>query len=161
VAVHLFASLCVCEHSKVFKLYHILPQNARSRYVPQILKKHYVFNPPAVQEAIKKAHDPLGFNIVGQSQALLQKIGQNIQNVQDKLHLEGLAAQPPTSTVSQALNAASNLLSVPAFTLLVADIFRPLLIDLCVRWIDNNGLDEVDRFVALCFLVEPYEEVFP
>ncbi|KAF8758346.1 ATPase [Rhizoctonia solani] len=33
--------------------------------------------------------------------------------------------------------------------------------DLCARWLDDDDVDEVDRLVALCLLVEPYEEIFP
>ncbi|KAG9103872.1 hypothetical protein FRC06_007401 [Ceratobasidium sp. 370] len=114
-----------------------------------------------VQDAINTAHDPLEFDIVGQSHALLLKIGQNVPNAQDRLSIEGLLAQPQNSNIPQALNAVSNLLTVPALTLLIAEMFRPLLIDLCARWVDNDQLDDVDRFVALCLLVEPYEEIFP
>ncbi|KAG9127474.1 hypothetical protein FRC07_013283 [Ceratobasidium sp. 392] len=114
-----------------------------------------------VQDVINTAKDPLGFNIVGQCHALLHKIGQNIQNVQDRLDIEALLANPSNSTARKALSAISNLLVVPSLTLLVSDMFRPLLIDLCARWVDNDQLSNIDRFVALCLLVEPYEEIFP
>ncbi|KAG8724797.1 hypothetical protein FRC12_024266, partial [Ceratobasidium sp. 428] len=114
-----------------------------------------------VQEAINIAHNPLEFDIIGQSRALLLKLGQNVQNAQDRLNIEGLLSQLSEPNVSQALNAISNLLATPALTLLVADMFRPLLIDLCARWVENDQLSDVDRFAALCLLVEPYEEVFP
>lgn len=114
-----------------------------------------------MQDPLVSACNPLQFNLVGQSHTLLLKIGQSIKNVQDKQHLEGILNQPPTSTVSQALNAASNLLVVPAFTLFVADTFRPLLIDLCARWLEHDELDTLDRFSALCLLAEPYQEIFP
>ncbi|QRV86470.1 AAA domain protein [Ceratobasidium sp. AG-Ba] len=115
----------------------------------------------SVRDAINSAHDPLQFDIIGQSHALLLKIGEYIQNAQTRLVIEGLLAQTPSATVSQALDAVSELMATPAFTLIVADLFRPLVIDLCARWIDNNRLDDVDRFVALCLLVEPHEEIFP
>lgn len=52
-------------------------------------------------------------------------------------------------------------MTIPAFTALVADTFRPVLMDLCARLLYDESVDEVDRLVALCLLVEPYEEIFP
>ncbi|CAE6347638.1 unnamed protein product [Rhizoctonia solani] len=112
-------------------------------------------------DALMGAYDPLKFDLIGQSQALLHKIEHYTQATPAKACLESALNDSPQLNVPKALCAISRLMSAPAFTVLVADNFGPLLMDLCARWLDDDGIDEVDRLVALCLLVEPYEEVFP
>lgn len=58
------------------------------------------------------------------------------------------------------LNCISQLLLVPSFSLTVVSKFRPILLDLAARWLhDENHLE--DKFVALCLLIQPHEELFP
>ncbi|KAF9651347.1 P-loop containing nucleoside triphosphate hydrolase protein [Thelephora ganbajun] len=65
-----------------------------------------------------------------------------------------------TTTTRGLLDALSQLLVTPAFTLLVAHEFRPVLFDLCARWLLVDGrTDEI--LVALCLLLEPHPELFP
>jgi midasin len=49
---------------------------------------------------------------------------------------------------------------VPAYTQLIATLFRPILIDLCARWLENEDGSE-QYLVALCYLLEVHEELFP
>ncbi|KDQ62541.1 hypothetical protein JAAARDRAFT_189845 [Jaapia argillacea MUCL 33604] len=64
------------------------------------------------------------------------------------------------SSRSDLLHVLSRLLLVPSLTLAVAAAFRPLLIDLCARWLlDGEQGDE--KFTALALLLEPHEELFP
>ncbi|KAI0304299.1 hypothetical protein B0F90DRAFT_1235453 [Multifurca ochricompacta] len=48
-------------------------------------------------------------------------------------------------------------------TAIVADTFRPFLIDLCARWIDSSDSSQAleDKLCALCFLLQPHTEIFP
>ncbi|KAH7340561.1 hypothetical protein B0J17DRAFT_704975 [Rhizoctonia solani] len=112
-------------------------------------------------DTVMGAHDPLKFDLLGQSQVLLHKIKLCTQAIPAKACLEAALNEPSKLNVPEVLCAISQLMSEPAFTVLVSDTFRPLLMDLCARWLDNNSIDEVDRLVALCLLVEPYEEIFP
>jgi len=64
------------------------------------------------------------------------------------------------TTTRQLLSILSSLLAVPAFTQLVATYFRPILIELCVRWLEG-GQGAEEHLFALCYLVEVHEELFP
>lgn len=62
------------------------------------------------------------------------------------------------------LDAVSRCLSVPQLLESVVDLFRPLLTDLLARWLDDENVDEEvkeERLVALAYVVEVYEEIFP
>lgn len=111
----------------------------------------------SVTDAVARAHNPLSFNFLGQLPALLCKIGHIIQDAK----IEAALSHSQNSSVSAILSAISRLMAVSTFTILIADTFRPILMDLCARWLDDDLIDEVDKLVALCSLVEPYEEVFP
>jgi midasin len=39
-------------------------------------------------------------------------------------------------------------------------LFRPVLMDLCARFLDDDDLLE-DKFVCLANLIQPHEELFP
>ncbi|KAH7907327.1 midasin [Hygrophoropsis aurantiaca] len=96
-------------------------------------------------------HDPININLEKQTQELLSHIGLESDYAQTLLH----SASP-----THLLSNLSHLLSIPSLTLAVAKAFRPLLIDLCARWLtDEENLE--DRFVALCLLIEPHQELFP
>jgi midasin len=95
-------------------------------------------------------HDPLKINLRRQTRVLLSKI----------------PSQSPYSTAllnaphDALLTTLSGLLAVPALTLSVASTFRPILLDLCARWLHDDERIE-DRFVALSLLIQPHEELFP
>ncbi|CAA7261484.1 unnamed protein product [Cyclocybe aegerita] len=96
-------------------------------------------------------HDPLAINLHRQTSRLLTSIPEH-----DHHH----ASLHNASSTRQLLAALSSTLAAPAYTQLVATLFRPLLIDLCARWLEMEG-DEERHLVALCYLVEVHEELFP
>ena len=95
--------------------------------------------------------DPLKMNLSRQTRSLLEKLGTDSQFAS---HIQS------TITTPELLDALSQLLVTPALTLLVAHEFRPILFDLCARWLLVNGhTDEI--LVALCLLLELHPELFP
>ena len=94
---------------------------------------------------------PLTINLHRQTQFLLSKIP---------------SESPYATAVTQApspaalLEILSQLLYLPAFTLIVAKAFRPLLLDLCARWLQDDENIE-NKLVALSLLLEPHEELYP
>lgn len=96
-------------------------------------------------------HDPLAINLRLQTKRLLAEIPPNT------VHYEVLDNAPTTQLLLATL---SNHLALPQFTQLVATLFRPILLDLCVRWIRNENNIE-DALIALSYLLEVHEELFP
>ncbi|KAI1794980.1 midasin [Ganoderma leucocontextum] len=104
----------------------------------------------AMVDQVDVIHDPLRLDLRRQTQKLLGHLGAEspyattLQNVSSK----------------QALfDALSPLLLVPQYTLLVAGLFRPILLDLCARWLHQNA-DKLEKFEALCLLLELYQELY-
>ena len=96
-------------------------------------------------------HDPLAINLRRQTSCLLSSIAPNTP------HYDALKN---VVTTRQLLSNLSSLLAVPAFTQLVATYFRPILTELCVRWLEGEyGMEE--HLFTLCYLVEVHEELFP
>ncbi|KAI6016225.1 hypothetical protein EDC04DRAFT_2881627 [Pisolithus marmoratus] len=63
---------------------------------------------------------------------------------------------------AELLGVLSRCLAEPSLTNIVADLFRPLLLDLCARWLERASNEEEEkRFVAMCLLIENHEELFP
>lgn len=96
-------------------------------------------------------HDPLAINLRRQKRALLSDIPADSPYA---------AALLSARTNTELLAALSALLAEPALTLSIATYFRPILFDLCARWLDDSQNTE-DQLVALCLLVEVHEELFP
>ncbi|EJD43593.1 P-loop containing nucleoside triphosphate hydrolase protein [Auricularia subglabra TFB-10046 SS5] len=91
--------------------------------------------------------DPLALDIGHQSAALNAHLGhQLITTLEPRVDF---------------LNQLSRLLATPAYTLVVAKFFRPLLVDLTCRWLYDDSVAEELRFVALALLIETHEEIFP
>lgn len=94
---------------------------------------------------------PLTINLRRQTRFLLSKIP---------------SESPYTTAITQApspaalLGILSQLLYLPALTLTVAKSFRPLLLDLCARWLQDDENIE-NKLVALSLLLEPHEELYP
>ncbi len=96
-------------------------------------------------------HDPLAINLQRQTKMLLEQLPPSsparvtLQNVPTRADL---------------LTTLSFLLATPNLTLPVATAFRPLLLDLCARWLlDSNRLD--DKLEAFCLILELHPELFP
>jgi midasin len=95
--------------------------------------------------------DPLKMNLGRQTRSLLKKLGTDSRFAS---HIQSI------TTTRELLDVLSQLLMLPAFTLLVAHEFRPILFDLCARWLLVDGrTDEI--LVALSLLLEPHPELFP
>ncbi|KAI0270022.1 midasin [Gloeopeniophorella convolvens] len=60
----------------------------------------------------------------------------------------------------ELLSLASKFLFLPSCTTVVASLFRPLLLDLCARWLENAEAVE-DKLCAFCLLLQPHTELFP
>ncbi|KZV73642.1 hypothetical protein PENSPDRAFT_268056 [Peniophora sp. CONT] len=71
-----------------------------------------------------------------------------------------LRALQNASSRATFLTTLSGALLEPSLTTTIAHAFRPILIDLCSRWLDNRDLVE-EKFEALCLLVQMHEELFP
>ncbi|KAI0081619.1 midasin [Panus rudis PR-1116 ss-1] len=95
-------------------------------------------------------HDPLTINLKLQTQNVLGQIPTD----------SPYATRLKTVTSrSELLQVLSELLAVPALTWTIATAFRPILLDLCARWLQDGG-DEVDRLEALCLLLEVHPEIY-
>lgn len=96
-------------------------------------------------------HDPLVLDLSRQTTALLSSIPRSSVDYDSIVN---------SSTASQLLSALSCALANPCLTKIVAKLFRPLLMDLCARWIDDVENSE-RHLVALAYLVEVHEEIYP
>ncbi|TFK40741.1 midasin nuclear AAA ATPase [Crucibulum laeve] len=96
-------------------------------------------------------HDPLYINLRRQTQLLISMLPANSQYV---------AELTQSSTTRELLTTLSVLLAIPALTQKVATLFRPILLDLCARWLEVEGHTE-EQLVALCYLLEVHEELYP
>lgn len=97
-------------------------------------------------------HDPLDINISRQVNHFLAKLGP-----------ESPYATPLQTSlcgpVESLLSTLSGILSEPSLTLDVEELFRPILFDLCARWLLAEPT--IDQVVALGLLLEVHEELFP
>ena len=95
--------------------------------------------------------DALAFNLELQLQLFLQAVSPSVDT---------LIAQLQASSLPDALCLLSTLLKNPKYTLLVLQNFRPVLLDLCARWLDDESDDEA-KFSAFGFLIPCCEELYP
>ncbi|KAG7088114.1 hypothetical protein E1B28_012139 [Marasmius oreades] len=93
-------------------------------------------------------HNPLTFNVHKQKRKLVAKF--------PSLHVSLFNG----NTLPELLNLLSHLLTVPTFTSSIATLFRPILFDLCARFLEKEGNLE-DEIVSLCLLIQVHEELFP
>lgn len=96
-------------------------------------------------------NDPLAINLSKQTRELLAVLPPESPYVSRI----SLASSPKV-----LLSTLSRLLTVPSLTVPISDLFRPLLVDLCARWLHDQE-DLEDRFIAFCMLIENHEELFP
>ena len=95
--------------------------------------------------------DALAFNLERQLQLFLQAILPSV---------DPLIAQLQASSLPDVLSLLSTLLKKPKYTLLVLQNFRPILLDLCARWLDDE-IDDEAKFSAFGFLSPCCEELYP
>ncbi|KIO05359.1 hypothetical protein M404DRAFT_999966 [Pisolithus tinctorius Marx 270] len=120
----------------------------------------------ASESSDKVFHDPLTINLPKQTRALVAFLSTQSSGHSSPTEDPFLSS---LSTLSAAVTTARELLGVlsrclaePSLTSVVAQLFRPLLIDLCARWLERDSEEEEEkRFVAMCLLIENHEELFP
>ena len=96
-------------------------------------------------------NDPLRLNLGRQTRVLLENISITSNFAADIRN---------ASSTSQLLAILSTLLAAPSLTLTIAALYRPILFDLCSRWLQHKQNTE-DQLVALALLLEVHEELFP
>ncbi|KAH9891844.1 midasin [Cubamyces lactineus] len=101
-----------------------------------------------MEDPCESFRDPLRLNLKRQTQKLLD------------LKTPFSASLKNAASQTALLDVLSNMLSLPQYTMLVASFFRPLLVDLCARWLHQTD-DALDKFEALSMLLEIYPELFP
>ncbi len=95
--------------------------------------------------------DPLSLNPKSQWLAFTSKFPDSFSTPQADL---------VDTSPGDILSLASKFLLLPSCTTIVADTFRPLLLDLCARWLESSDALE-EKLSALCFLLQPHTEIFP
>lgn len=95
--------------------------------------------------------DALAFNLERQLQLFLQAVSPSV---------DPLIPQLQASSLHNLLPLLSTLLKNPKYTLLVLQNFRPILLDLCARWLDDE-IDDEAKFSAFGFLSPCCEELYP
>lgn len=95
--------------------------------------------------------DALTFNLGQQLQLYLQAVSPTV---------DPLIAQLQASSLPDAVPLLSTLLKNPKYTHLVLQHFRPILLDLCARWLDDE-IDDEAKFSAFGFLIPCCEELYP
>ncbi|KAF9220907.1 hypothetical protein BS17DRAFT_290054 [Gyrodon lividus] len=96
-------------------------------------------------------HDPLTVNLAKQTRALLALLPP------DSIYASQISL---ASSPRDLLSTLSRLLMTPSLAIAISCLFRPLLIDLCARWLHDQE-DLEDKFITLCMLIENHEELFP
>jgi midasin len=115
-------------------------------------------------------YDPLKINLEKQVRTLLGHLFSRSDAIEGQL---GGAVDVLTAFVSEnaagkivgkVLDAVSRCLSIPQLVEHTARLFRPLLVDLFARWLGQEGQGEEvreERLIALAYIVEVFEEVYP
>ena len=96
-------------------------------------------------------NDPLRLDLQRQTQKLLDSLPADSPYT---------AALKTASSRPLLLDALSKLLHIPQLTATVSTFFRPLLVDLCARWLEKDE-DHLDKLEALCLLIEIHPELYP
>jgi hypothetical protein len=100
-------------------------------------------------------YDPLQIDLKKQLDILLASVDASGQVAKEQKAI----LQNPLNG-GEVLSVLSQLLRFPPLTTLVARLFRPLIVDLCARWLDLYE-DEVSAFIALAFLLGWHPEIYP
>ncbi|KAL4245562.1 Midasin [Abortiporus biennis] len=100
-------------------------------------------------DSLTEFHDPLTINLHRQTKILLgqlpSKYAESLRTVNSRVQLFSLL---------------SGLLATPGLTLTVATAFRPILLDLCSRFLSDYRNKE-EKLEALCLLLEFHPEIYP
>ncbi|KAG8937498.1 hypothetical protein FRC00_004779, partial [Tulasnella sp. 408] len=113
--------------------------------------------PNAIQVVFRSPERSAYIDFSQQTSLLLSTISPLIPNDL----LQDLTQTTSAGLTHKTLSALAKCLAIPAFTAIVGELFSPLLIELCSRWLEDESVDEVARLEALALLLEPCEEVYP
>ncbi len=105
-------------------------------------------SPSTMEDSGESFKDPLRLDLKGQAQKL------------DQLPLEHSAALKNATSRVALLDLLSALLLMPQYTMTVATLYRPVLMDLCARWLHQDS-EILLKFEALCLLLEIHSELYP
>lgn len=98
-----------------------------------------------------KERDPLAFD--------LERIIAELRAAHPHFIFPNAFASEDAKT-NDKLNALARLLAFPALTDEISTRFRPLLMDLCARWLELDNLEEHRVFEAFASLLHPHNELF-
>jgi len=103
--------------------------------------------------------DPLSLDIRHQASILCLRLPSTLLTREPLSYLQ--KASTGELATSDVLPTLSRALAIPSCTIPVVQAFRPLLIDLTARWLDDESIEELLRLEALALLLEIQEEIFP
>ena len=102
-------------------------------------------------DALWNIPDPTSLNARKQLERLFEQLPQ------DSPLTLGLRAELSQNALLPTL---SRFMLRPSLTMAITRTFRPLLMDLCARWLDSD--EEVwEKLTALSLLIEIHEEIYP
>ncbi|KZT60094.1 P-loop containing nucleoside triphosphate hydrolase protein [Calocera cornea HHB12733] len=109
--------------------------------------------------------DPLNINYLKQSRELLRSIRSIPVDIPARctsvlITIEQVIRASPVDP-KRLLRCLSDALAIPELTWLVATAFRPILIDLAARWLDDSPAFTFERLHCLAYLLEVHEELYP
>ena len=102
-------------------------------------------------------HNPLQIDFKKQLGILLTN-SEAVKHISDEYLV--ILQNPVIGNGGIILTVISQLLRTPPLTSLIAQLFRPLIVDLCARWIDLNS-DYESTLYALAFLLGWHPEIYP
>ena len=106
------------------------------------------------EDALWDLRNPTSMNVQQHLQDLLHSLPA------DAAHVQSFRKALSTGNI---LDVLSTYLRNPSLTLAITGAFRPLLMDLCARWLDarKESRSDLDVLEALTLLLEVQEELFP
>ena len=96
--------------------------------------------------------DPLSLDTERQLRLLLEEV---------PLHSPLRATLEEQLSEPTLLPTLSRLMLCPSLTMAITRLFRPLLMDLCARWLDDGAEDMLDKLETFALLIEIHEEIYP
>lgn len=105
----------------------------------------------AEMDTLEDFVDPLSVDLRRQTQVLLDQLPDSTPD----------ASLLDAPSHGHLLDALSDLMLVPGLTVIIAKTFRPVLMDLCARWLHNVDKMRAEKFWAFCLLLETHPELFP
>ncbi len=102
--------------------------------------------------SIDAIDDPLRINLAQQLRLLSEELPQGRPPY--------LSLLQNASSRPELLKQLSRLLATPGLSIHVAKLFKPLLLDLCARWLEEETELE-EKLEASALLLEIHPEIFP